>query len=161
MASATVVGRVVEIEVVAVVVVDASGVGVSVSVPGASATPNDEEAMVGGGDGAAEAGEDAEPGGAASSRTGGELARAAPLCPAASRVLVLAAGTDGTDGPTDAAGAVVSASTVAGPEIQKRAEEALANHDSYSFFANVRPEAHLKTGPTGTNLGDVLFVLVE
>jgi glycerate 2-kinase len=75
-------------------------------------------------------------------------------------VTVLSAGTDGTDGPTDAAGAIGDSSTVArGREIGMDAGEFLADNDSYHFFERVH--ALVKTGPTGTNVMDVRVVLVE
>ncbi len=75
------------------------------------------------------------------------------------RVVVLSGGTDGTDGPTDAAGAIASGSTVpralaAGLDPAKF----LANNDSYRFFEPLGDL--LKTGPTNTNVMDVRLVLV-
>jgi glycerate 2-kinase len=77
----------------------------------------------------------------------------------AGRVVVLSAGTDGTDGPTDAAGAIASGSTVprahaAGLDPAKF----LANNDSYHFFEPLGDL--LKTGPTNTNVMDVRLVLI-
>jgi glycerate 2-kinase len=68
--------------------------------------------------------------------------------------VVASAGTDGVDGPTDAAGALVDRSTL---ERARRAgrdwEAALADNDAYHFFA---PLGDLITwGPTGTNVGDL------
>jgi len=71
---------------------------------------------------------------------------------------VMALATDGTDGPTDAAGAVVSGKTVARARslgLDPRA--ALADNDSYPFFDALGDL--LRTGPTGTNVNDLLFVL--
>lgn len=73
--------------------------------------------------------------------------------------VLFSGGTDGTDGPTDAAGAIADAETI------KRAEsaglsaiESLKNNDSYHFF---KPLGDLvMTGPTGTNVADVAFVMV-
>ena len=73
--------------------------------------------------------------------------------------VLFSGGTDGTDGPTDAAGAIADAETI------KRAESAglsaielLKNNDSYHFF---KPLGDLvMTGPTGTNVADVAFVMV-
>ena len=73
-------------------------------------------------------------------------------------MLVMALATDGTDGPTDAAGAVVSGETVARARslgLDPRA--ALADNDSYPFFDALGDL--LRTGPTGTNVNDLLFVL--
>lgn len=73
-----------------------------------------------------------------------------------SGVAFLAASTDGTDGPTDAAGAYAT------EEIYNKAEaevsEYLERNDSYHFFQKV--QGLLKTGPTGTNVCD-LQVLVQ
>lgn len=67
-------------------------------------------------------------------------------------------GTDGTDGPTDAAGALIR------PNVWKTANakklnptEYIEKHDSYSFFAQTG--GLIKTGPTGTNVMDVGFFL--
>jgi glycerate 2-kinase len=74
-------------------------------------------------------------------------------------VTVLSAGTDGTDGPTDAAGAIGDSSTVGrARELGLDAGSFLANNDSYHFFEKV--EGLIKTGPTGTNVMDVRVVLV-
>ena len=74
-------------------------------------------------------------------------------------VVVLSAGTDGTDGPTDAAGAIADGRTVARPGKKGLgAAEALARNDSYHFF---EPLGDLiRTGPTGTNVMDVHVVMV-
>jgi hydroxypyruvate reductase len=75
------------------------------------------------------------------------------------RVAVLSGGTDGTDGPTDAAGAYADGSTLArGRDLQLNATEYLANNDSYHYFEAVG--GLLKTGPTRTNVMDVRLVLV-
>jgi len=74
-------------------------------------------------------------------------------------VTVLSAGTDGTDGPTDAAGAIGDSSTVSrAREIRLDARLFLANNDSYHFFEQI--EGLIKTGPTGTNVMDVRVLLV-
>lgn len=74
-------------------------------------------------------------------------------------IAVLAAGTDGTDGPTDAAGAFVDSGTVArGRERGVDAAAALAAHDSYTFFA--AEGGALMTGPTGTNVMDLVLIEV-
>jgi glycerate-2-kinase len=74
-------------------------------------------------------------------------------------IILLAAGTDGTDGPTDAAGAVVNGATVhtaAAKGIQ--AQEYLINNDSYHFFKQAG--GHIITGPTMTNVMDIMIALV-
>jgi glycerate 2-kinase len=74
-------------------------------------------------------------------------------------VTVLSAGTDGTDGPTDAAGAIGDSSTVnRARALGLDAGAFLANNDSYHFFENI--EGLIKTGPTGTNVMDIRVVLV-
>jgi glycerate 2-kinase len=67
--------------------------------------------------------------------------------------------TDGEDGPTDAAGAVVSGNTFR--EMKQRglnSEESLALNDSYHFFEEL--EKLIKLGPTGTNVNDLAFLFV-
>jgi glycerate-2-kinase len=72
---------------------------------------------------------------------------------------VLAAGTDGVDGSSPAAGAVVDGDTVArARSLGRDPDAALADNDSWGFFAGL-PEA-IVTGPTGTNVGDLAVVLV-
>lgn len=77
-----------------------------------------------------------------------------------SGITFLSGGTDGTDGPTDAAGAVVDSFTLlkaaySGLEYDKY----LDNFDSYNFF---RQEGGLvKTGPTQTNVMDLMVLLIE
>jgi len=72
---------------------------------------------------------------------------------------LLAAGTDGTDGPTDMAGAFADGETVARAEAAGvSAADALAANDSYRFFA--AEGGHLHTGPTGTNVMDLVLVHV-
>ncbi len=71
-------------------------------------------------------------------------------------VLIFSAGTDGTDGPTDAAGAQADGATFSrGPEALRR----LANNDSYNFFAALKDL--ILTGPTGTNVMDIHLILVR
>jgi glycerate 2-kinase len=72
--------------------------------------------------------------------------------------LVMALATDGTDGPTDAAGAVVTGETVARARAQGLDPRvALAANDSYPFFEALGDL--IRTGPTGTNVNDLLFIL--
>lgn len=72
-------------------------------------------------------------------------------------VVVLSAGTDGTDGPTDAAGAIADGTTIARSKLNAPAY--LAGNDSYHFFENLGDL--IKTGPTGTNVADVRILLVR
>ena len=78
----------------------------------------------------------------------------------AESVAILAAGTDGTDGPTDAAGAFADGTTVA------RARSAgldpgafLVANDSHTFFDKLGDL--LRTGPTGTNVMDLVIGLAR
>jgi glycerate-2-kinase len=90
-----------------------------------------------------------------------ELALAAALAlDGIEGVTLLAAGTDGSDGPTDAAGACADAGTVSrGAAVGLDAQSALARHDSHPFFA---VEGGLvRTGPTGTNVMDLVLARVE
>jgi hydroxypyruvate reductase len=78
----------------------------------------------------------------------------------ASNIMCLSAGTDGTDGPTDAAGAFANGDTIArAAKLGLNAAEYLTRNDSYQFFD---PLGDLfKTGPTGTNVMDVNLMLAE
>ena len=71
-------------------------------------------------------------------------------------VLVLSVGTDGTDGPTDAAGALADGRTVGRSRLDAR--NFLGNNDSYPFFQDLGDL--IVTGPTGTNVMDLHLVLV-
>lgn len=85
-----------------------------------------------------------------------ELARNA----AGRRIAAIFAGTDGIDGPTDAAGAFVSPHTVARSiEARADAEKSLARNDSYTFFKALGDL--IVTGPTGTNVADVFIALLN
>ena len=74
--------------------------------------------------------------------------------------LVLSAGTDGTDGPTDAAGAVADGSTAAraGQQGLSLSEHLQAN-DTYPLFAALGDL--VKTGSTGTNVMDLNILLAR
>lgn len=73
---------------------------------------------------------------------------------------VLAAGTDGTDGPTDDAGAIVDAGTIERAELGGcDVERAFAEFDSGTALEAAGDLVH--TGPTGTNVGDVLVGLKQ
>jgi hydroxypyruvate reductase/glycerate 2-kinase len=75
-------------------------------------------------------------------------------------ITILAAGTDGNDGPTDAAGAVVDSDTVPGA-ISKNIdpEKHILDFNSYHFFK--KAGGHIITGPTMTNVMDIIVVIVE
>ncbi len=75
-----------------------------------------------------------------------------------SEVAILSAGTDGTDGPTDAAGAIADGTTIArARKAGLDAQRFLDNNDSYRFFAALDDLIH--TGPTNTNVMDLRLVL--
>lgn len=100
----------------------------------------------------------------------GEGGRSQELALAAARVLgdagaaadgitLLAAGTDGRDGPTDAAGALVDRATWdAIARSGGNPAVALDRHDAYAALA--RAGALVRTGPTGTNVMDVVIALL-
>jgi len=76
------------------------------------------------------------------------------------RIAALVAGTDGIDGPTDAAGAFASPDTVADGERAKvGAATALTRNDAYNFFK--ASGGLFTTGPSGTNVSDVFVGLVN
>ncbi|WP_254522807.1 glycerate kinase type-2 family protein [Natrinema caseinilyticum] len=71
-------------------------------------------------------------------------------------ITVAAVDTDGIDGATDAAGALVDGTTVADPDA---ARTALAENDVYPYLE--ARNALIRTGPTGTNLNDLRVLVVE
>jgi hydroxypyruvate reductase len=71
--------------------------------------------------------------------------------------LIACLGTDGTDGPTDAAGAFADGTTVErGRSAGMEAAEYLNRNDAYHFLAGV--EDLILTGPTRTNVNDLIFI---
>ena len=77
----------------------------------------------------------------------------------AGQVVVLSAGTDGTDGPTDAAGATVDAGTIGRARaLGLNPHQSLTQNDSYPFFHALGDL--LITGPTHTNVMDLRIILV-
>ena len=81
-------------------------------------------------------------------------------------ITMLSAGTDGTDGPTDAAGAIVDGETVIKTrELGLNPNHYLADNDSYNFFKKLDflsgERFHMTTGPTGTNVMDIQIILKE
>jgi glycerate 2-kinase len=73
-------------------------------------------------------------------------------------VALLSAGSDGTDGPTDAAGAFIDGSTIARARaLGLDPQEALRRHDSYPLL-DALGDLH-RTGPTGTNVMDIVIGL--
>jgi hydroxypyruvate reductase len=74
-------------------------------------------------------------------------------------VIVLSGGTDGTDGPTDAAGAIADGTTVARAlKSGLDPKDFLQRNDSYSFFQKL--DDLVMTGPTRTNVMDLYMLLV-
>ena len=81
-------------------------------------------------------------------------------------VSLLSAGTDGTDGPNDAAGAMVDGRTAAlARSLGIDPISHLDNNDSYAFFQQfdsaLGAHSHFKTGATGTNVMDIQIVLLK
>lgn len=75
-------------------------------------------------------------------------------------ITILSAGTDGNDGPTNAAGAVVDSETV--PFSVSKGidpEKYLNEFNSYNFFK--KTAGHIITGPTMTNVMDIVVVIVD
>jgi hydroxypyruvate reductase len=71
--------------------------------------------------------------------------------------LLVSLATDGEDGPTDAAGATVSAETLGkGMQVGLDPQDYLANNDAYNYFSILGDL--LKPGPTGTNVNDLTFL---
>ncbi len=75
-------------------------------------------------------------------------------------ITLLSAGTDGTDGPTDAAGAIVNGKTIdSAKSLELDPDEYMKNNDSYNFFKQIN--SLLFTGPTGTNVMDIQIIIIE
>ena len=73
-------------------------------------------------------------------------------------VMIVTLATDGTDGPTDAAGAIIDGQTIQRAQKQGlSAAEFLARNDSYTFFDHLG--ALIRTGPTNTNVNDLLLIM--
>jgi glycerate 2-kinase len=74
-------------------------------------------------------------------------------------ITLLAGGTDGRDGPTDAAGAIVDAATVRRiTQAGRNAKQELAHHRSYHVLGAAGQL--MRTGPTGTNVADLVLGFV-
>ena len=75
-------------------------------------------------------------------------------------IAMLSGGTDGEDGPTDAAGAFLDADVLSATrEKHLDPSDFLARNDAYHFFEPL--DALLKTGPTQTNVCDVRVVVAR
>jgi hydroxypyruvate reductase len=73
-------------------------------------------------------------------------------------VLVCSMGSDGIDGPTDAAGAAATGTTMARAQaLGLDAQDVLQRNDTYGFFAAL--DDLIRSGPTGTNVMDVQIIL--
>jgi len=73
---------------------------------------------------------------------------------------VFAFGTDGTDGPTDAAGAMADGKTASRARAKGLdPERSLSDNDSHTFFESLGDL--IVTGPTGTNVNDIYGVIIE
>jgi glycerate 2-kinase len=75
-------------------------------------------------------------------------------------ITLFSAGTDGSDGPTDAAGAVVDSDTfLRALSLNEDPEKYIYEYNSYNFFKRVG--GHIVTGPTFTNVMDMVIILIE
>jgi glycerate 2-kinase len=75
-------------------------------------------------------------------------------------ITLLSAGTDGTDGPTDAAGAFVDGLTFErANSLELNPRLYLENNDSYNFFKQAG--GLYVTGPTGTNVMDIQVIIID
>ena len=74
-------------------------------------------------------------------------------------ITVASIGTDGTDGPTDAAGAIISSGRTISPDNLHAAQQALLQHNAYPFLK--QQNALIQTGPTGTNVADIIVILIQ
>jgi glycerate 2-kinase len=88
------------------------------------------------------------------------LALAAPLATTGADAAVASVGTDGIDGPTDAAGAIADTTTIGRARAAglRDPRHYLDNNNAYPFFATLGDLIH--TGPTGTNVGDLQVILL-
>ncbi len=85
---------------------------------------------------------------------------AAPYLEGMDHVLLAAVGSDGTDGPTDAAGGMVDGNTMQKlKEKNISCEQVLADNNAYDALRQV--DGLIMTGPTGTNVNDLYFLLME
>jgi hydroxypyruvate reductase len=88
------------------------------------------------------------------------LAMAASLDTIGSRVVAASIGTDGIDGPTDAAGAIVDPTTLSRAQAAglAPAHTYLGDNNAYEFFDRLGDL--VRTGPTNTNVGDIQIILI-
>ena len=87
------------------------------------------------------------------------LAAAGVLAELDASAMVASVGTDGIDGPTDAAGAIADPTTIARAHAAGLSPERhLSDNNAYAFFEALGDLIH--TGPTGTNVGDLQVILL-
>lgn len=88
------------------------------------------------------------------------LRMAKRFSPINDQIAFLSAGTDGIDGPTDVAGAVIDENTMT-EALEKglMIDKYLGNNDSYHFFKQFGNQ--ITTGPTGNNVMDIQIVLIK
>ena len=87
------------------------------------------------------------------------LAAAASLSTVDRPTVLASVGTDGIDGPTDAAGAIVDRSTLSRAQAARLSPDRfLSDNNAYGFFHALGDLIH--TGPTGTNVGDLQVILL-
>ena len=88
------------------------------------------------------------------------LALAGPLAAVPSSIVVASVGTDGADGPTDAAGAIVDNTTVARARAAGLGDPDpfLRDNNAYAYFHALGDL--VMTGPTGTNVGDIQVAMI-
>ncbi|MBQ1826821.1 MAG: hypothetical protein II126_02510, partial [Erysipelotrichaceae bacterium] len=89
-----------------------------------------------------------------------ELALSAAEAISGKNILIFSLGSDGTDGPTDAAGGIVDGKTFT--RLMKKGisiPEVLQDNDSYNALKQV--SGLIFTGPTGTNVNDVAVALID
>ena len=87
------------------------------------------------------------------------LAAAGVLADLGASAIVASVGTDGIDGPTDAAGAIADPTTISRAHAAGLSpEQHLFDNNAYAFFDALGDLIH--TGPTGTNVGDLQVILV-
>jgi hydroxypyruvate reductase len=95
----------------------------------------------------------------ADSPIGGDSQAAGALTSAFDLFALASVGTDGIDGPTDAAGAMADATTALRARAAGlRADAYLRENDAYTFFDALGDL--IRTGPTGTNVGDLQIILL-
>lgn len=89
-----------------------------------------------------------------------EMALSAAIClENLNDIIFLSSATDGSDGPTDASGGIVDSYTLARGKLQRlNAKDYLYDNDSYNYLKSV--EDLIITGPTDTNVNDLIIILV-